>query len=240
MKKAILLICFGNRNIDKYINRIKENLLKDFDDIEVFYSFVSKYFIFKYGFSILDTLNHIYEKGITEVIAQPLFTVDGKEFEKAKTILLENKDKFKSIRLGKPLLSSSEDIENIKNFIENNSKTNTLYICHGTEKETNQMYKQIFENIKDDIYFANLESNPYLEDTLIKIKNNNITEIDLKCFLLFKGKHIEKDILGEDEKSIKNRILKENISLNLDDSCLLDYDYIINMFKNHIKNSIKL
>lgn len=236
MKIAFLLICFGNRNIEKYIKKIQENLNIKQEDI--FYSFTSKYFNAKYGYSIEQTLDEIYIKGYNEVIAQPIFTVDGIEYEKAKESLKANVEKFEKIRIGKPLLSDDIDFKEITKFIKDMSLENTVYICHGTDKKANESYEKVFKDLeKQGIFFANLESNPYIDDLIPVLKQKNIDKVSLKAFLLFKGKHIEKDILGEKDNSINNILLKNKINVVEDDRCLLDYENILDIFKRHIMES---
>lgn len=234
MKKAILIICFGNNNINNQLENFKRKLKENFNDYKIYICFTSVFFIKKYGYSIEEVLNNIYIKKYNELICIPLFTVCGNEYEKAIFYIYNYKEKFKNIKLANPLLYNEEDFLQIYNFIKKYYKENTLYICHGVDNKSNDKYKKLFNMFeKENIFFSNLESSPTIHTTIKNIKEKNINSICIKPFLLFKGKHIEKDI----SYNIKNILLENNIFVKLDLKPLIQYNEIINIFIKHLIES---
>lgn len=234
MKNVILLICFGNKNINSQIEKLKQNINKSFKAYDIYICFTSSFFIKKYGYSIEQILKKIYLYGYKDVICLPIFTIDGIEYEKAVTYINQYKNKFNKIAFAKPLLYYDEDFNIIYNYINNTDK-NVLYICHGTDDKANEKYKKLFNMFKNqNIFFANLESEPYIEDVLKILIKKQINEICLKPFLLFKGKHIQTDIA----QNIKNKLLKSGIKVTLNLTPLLQQQIIIDLFINHLQKEV--
>lgn len=234
MKNVILLICFGNKNINSQIEKLRQNINKSFKAYDIYICFTSSFFIKKYGYSIEQILKKFYLYGYKNVICLPIFTIDGIEYEKAVTYVNQYKNKFHKIVFAKPLLYYDEDFNIIYNYINNTGK-NVLYICHGTEDKANEKYKKLFNMFKNqNIFFANLESEPYIEDVLKILIKKQINEICLKPFLLFKGKHIQTDIA----QNIKNKLLKSGIKVTLNLTPLLQQQIIIDLFINHLQKEV--
>ncbi|WP_250277625.1 sirohydrochlorin cobaltochelatase [[Clostridium] colinum] len=233
MKKAVILICFGSKNIDLQLEKLKKKIIKNFYGYSIYICFTSNFFIKKYGYGIDEILNNIYINNYEKIICLPIFTIDGIEYEKALTYINNYKGKIKSIKISKPLLYYEENFIDIYSYINGINKQNVLYICHGTDDKSNYKYKKLFSMFKEkNIFFSNLENEPYIETTIKIIKEKNINNLYVKPFLLFNGKHIEKDIAY----NIKNVLLQNNINIILDLKPLLQYDEIVDIF---IKNLIK-
>ena len=163
MKKAILLICFGNKNINKELLKLKEKISINFYNYDIYICFTSDFFIKKYGYNIYEVLENLYKETYEEILCFPIFTIDGIEYEKVLLCMQEYKIKFKIIKISNPLLYSKDDFFYIYEFIKSNYKENLIYICHGTDDKSNYKYKKLFNMFKDEnIFFANLENTPYI------------------------------------------------------------------------------
>lgn len=235
MKNAILLICFGNKNINIEIKKLKQNIYKNFKAYDIYICFTSNFFIKKYGYNIEEILQKIYLYGYKNIICLPIFTIDGTEYEKAIKYVNQYKNKFDKISVAKPLLYDDNDFNIIYNYIKNNNNKNILYVCHGTENKANEKYKKLFNMFKNkNIFFVNLESPPYIEDVLKILIQQQIKQICLKPFLLFKGKHIQKDIA----QNIKNKLEQSGLNVDLDLTPLLQQQQIIDLFISHLKKEM--
>lgn len=232
MKDVILLICFGNKNINIQIEKLRQNINKNFKAYDIYICFTSSFFINKYGYSIQEILGKICSYGYKNIICLPIFTIDGIEYEKAIKCIKKYENQFDKIAIAKPLLYDDDDFNIIYNYIKNNKDENVLYICHGTEDKANEKYKKLFNMFKNqNIFFANLESQPYIEDVLKILVKKQIKQIYLKPFLLFKGKHIQKDIA----QNIKNKLQQKDINVSLNLTPLLQQQQIIDLFIKHLK-----
>ena len=108
-----------------------------------------------------------------------------------------------------------------------NSSNTALVLCgHGSsfklyEQDFKKNYRMIEEKIHTNCYFCFIEkSKPSIEDCLKAIKKKGIKKIFFFPFLLFNGKHFEKDIkakIKELSESLKLEIkLIDKISLTKD------------------------
>ena len=229
MKRAILIICFGGKDIEIQLDKLKSKLNNKYD---IYYAFTSRFFIKKYGYDIEQVLDKLYDKNYEELICMPLFVIDGLEYEKAICYISKYKEKFKKIKVTDALIS--KNIQEVYNFIKNLYTNNLLFICHGTDDKSNDKYKKLFSMFKDkNIFFANIESKPYIEDTIKILKDKNIQETMLIPFLLFNGKHIEKDI----KCNIKNKLILNNINVKESLEPHLQYDEIIDIFIKKLTDS---
>ncbi|WP_317368679.1 sirohydrochlorin cobaltochelatase [uncultured Tyzzerella sp.] len=235
MKKAILIICFGNKNVDEEVKKLKEKIVKSFYNYDIYVCFTSSFFIKKYGYNLYDILDNLYTQGYEDILCLSLFTIDGIEYEKTLFCINKYKTKFKRIKISSPLLHNETGFFDIYNFIKNNyDDDNLIYICHGTDDKSDYKYKKLFSMFKDEnLFFANLESIPYIEDTIKILNKKNINSVCIKPFLLFNGKHIQKDI----SYNIKNKLIDNNINVTLRLKPLLQYDEIVDIFIKRLMES---
>ena len=98
-----------------------------------------------------------------------------------------------------------------------NSSNTALVLCgHGSsfklyEQDFKKNYRMIEEKIHTNCYFCFIEkSKPSIEDCLKAIKKKGIKKIFFFPFLLFNGKHFEKDIKAKIKK------LSENLQLDIE------------------------
>ena len=98
-----------------------------------------------------------------------------------------------------------------------NSSNTALVLCgHGSsfklyEQDFKKNHRMIEEKIRTNCYFCFIEkSKPSIEDCLKAIKKRGFKKIFFFPFLLFKGKHFEKDIKAKIKK------LSENLQLDIE------------------------
>ena len=148
MKKAILLVCFGNKNIEEQLKKLKYKINIYFKYYDIYICFTSKFFINKYGYDISKVLIDIKNKKYSEILCLPIFTIDGIEYSNIK--------KFENIKIAKPLLYSDEDFQLVYNFIKINiMKIQYIYVM---EQKQNLMksIKYYLICLKTKIYFLQI------------------------------------------------------------------------------------
>ena len=90
--------------------------------------------------------------GIREVIVQLLLIINGIENDKMIEILKDYEDKFKSMKIGSPLLTSDKDLEKVVDIFSDKVKkfadlhTAAVFMGHGTEHSVNTVYTELEEN----------------------------------------------------------------------------------------------
>jgi len=218
MRKAIVLISFGTTYKEKriaVIDKIKEKFGNEFENYEIFSSYSSKFIVDllrkKESEEVKSTdeiFSYLSENKYREIIVQPLFIVNGFEYEKLKDkIDLYN---FKKVSLMNSLLHKDCDYEKIasslaKENIENNEAI--IYMAHGSFHKEDENYKimeKYLQNINKNIYIATIESEMCIFNLKEKLKINNTRKVYLKPFMLISGKHIIKDMISDDKTSWKS------------------------------------
>lgn len=219
MKKAILVVSFGTsyleqkrESIDPCIEDIK-NRFPQWDIYESFSSsFLRKRLALEHGLEILSPeacMESLKEKGYKYIIIQPLFLIEGIEYDK----LLELKSRYEDkelkeglkIEVGKALLSTQKDYDKVVKEIEevySELDTDLLLLGHGTTHEAHISYAHLQEMLDDTMLncmVTTLEDRCDLEQ--IPFKKDKVTIVP---FMLVAGMHILRDVMGEHKESFRS------------------------------------
>ena len=127
MTKAIIVVSFGTTYPEtrkKTIQACEEAIQKRFPDFQVHRAFTSNVVIKRIkeneGISV-PTVNQLLEQlkkeGVKEVYSQPLHIILGSEYEKVVHQANQLKHEFDILKIGKPLLFSEKDYENVANIL---------------------------------------------------------------------------------------------------------------------------
>lgn len=222
-KKAILVVSFGTSYEDSLKDCIEstENFIKEsFKDYNIKRAFTSYMIINKIlkrdNIKInnpMEALEELRNEGYEEIIVQPLHIMFGEEYEKIEKAVIKFKDKFKILKLGKPLLFKNEDYkiatEALKTQLPKLNKEEAIILMgHGTEHPANASYFQfdyyLREHINPNIYLCSVESDPSIESVIPKLKEHGVKNVLLMPFMLVAGDHANNDMAGEDEESWKS------------------------------------
>lgn len=261
MKKAILVVSFGTSHIEALkssIEKIENRIRDEFKDYDVFRSFTAHFIIKKLkerdNLDILipeEALEDLRDKGYEEVIVQPLHIIPGEEFDYIKGIVEHNKDKFKNIKLGRPIFfyqgmnGLPEDytlfIESVKELLEN--EESVILFGHGTEHPANAVYGMLqtvlVDEGYDNVFVATVEGYPTMENAIKKIKNKGIKKTKLVPLLLVAGDHAKKDMASDEDDSMKSKLKKEGIEVKLHMHGLGEVDKFEQLYVNRIYDSIE-
>ena len=126
MSKAIIVVSFGTTYPEtrkKTIQACEEAIQKRFPDFQVYRAFTSNVVIKRIkeneGITV-PTVNQLLEQlkkdGVKEVYIQPLHIILGSEYEKVVHQANQFKEDFELLKIGKPLLFSEEDYENVEMY----------------------------------------------------------------------------------------------------------------------------
>lgn len=261
MKKAILVVSFGTSHIEALkssIEKIENRIRDEFKDYDVFRSFTAHSIIKKLkerdNLDILipeEALEDLKDKGYEEVIVQPLHIIPGEEFDYIKGIVEHSKDKFKNIKLGRPIFfyqgmnGLPEDytlfIESIKELLEN--EESVILFGHGTEHPANAVYGMLqtvlVDEGYDNVFVATVEGYPTMENAIKKIKNKGIKKTKLVPLLLVAGDHAKKDMASDEDDSMKSKLEKEGIEVKLHMHGLGEVDKFEQLYVNRVHDSIE-
>lgn len=264
MKKAILAVSFGTTHADTRsltIDKIEDKIRNTFEGYEVRRAFTAHQIIKvlrERDGLIIDTpeeaLNKLREEGYSEVIVQPLHLIPGEEYEYIKLVVHNYRHDgcFERIVLGRPALhfkgiedSIPDDydilIQSIKEIIPEDETV--IFMGHGSAHPANASYSCL-QNVfgdkgYDNVYIANVEGYPTIENIINKIKKRNYSEVTLIPLMLVAGDHAKNDMAGEDEDSWKNLLEKEGYKVRICLRGLGELDSFQNIYVNHIEDAIE-
>ena len=219
MKKAILVVSFGTSYLEPLKNSIEnvENKIRNqFKDYDVYRAFTSHMIIKKleivHGLIVEkpeELLEKLYIEGYEEVIIQPLHIIPGEEFSYIKNIEVYFKDKFKSIKVGRPIFyyqgieGLPEDyslfIKSIKGIIEGEEAV--VMMGHGTVHPSNAVYGALQSVLNDEgyknVFVGTVKGYPNFTSVLNKIKKRGIKKVLLMPLMLVAGNHAINDMTPE-------------------------------------------
>jgi sirohydrochlorin cobaltochelatase len=218
-KKAILVVSFGS-SVEEARNKAIapiEHLVKEtFKEYTVASAYTSNFIrgkLAKQGIyidSALEGLEKLIQAGFTEILVQPLHILAGFEFEKIQDAVKIVSNEAVHIKLGKPLMTTEEDLDTIVHVLEHQDDTLTIYIGHGTDHPINHLYEKLEERLMSHrglTFVGTVEEGPLpMLERFAQIFEqektvNHSTKIKLKPFLLVAGDHVIHDINGTEEDS---------------------------------------
>lgn len=255
MVKAVIIVSFGTASLEgikvleDFENDVKKELEGKYNVFKAFTSSSMSNILFnKYG-KIVPTLEEVLYKlnneKCKEVYIQPLHIIEGSEYSYINKVLKNYNYKFSKVRVGNVLMGErKEEFLNgcsiiyealNKNF--KNKTSNILLVGHGSKAINDDKYKKIQDKFIEEgfknTYIGTLEGEISKEYILEVLLENNIKEISIAPILMFPGKHIFKDILGEKD-SWKSLFESNNIKVDYIEKSLLQYDEIRRYYISNI------
>ncbi len=123
-------------------------------------------------------------------------------------------------------------------------ETAILYMGHGTEAKSNQVYAKMQETLTADgfqnYYIGTVEAEPDLEDIVAALKENgSYKRVVLAPLMVVAGDHANNDMAGEEEDSWKSVLTAEGYETE----CLLqglgELEAIRQIYVEHVKAAEK-
>ncbi len=226
---AILVVSFGtsfNDSRDITIGAIEKDIQAAFPEYKVRTAYTAQIIIDKLeerdGLEIdnvTEALDRAAADGIKNLVVQPTHLMNGLEYNDLKEELAEYQDTFEKISLGAPLLTSEDDFDKVVAAIteatkeQNNEETAIVYMGHGTEADSNQVYAKMQEKLADadfgNYYIGTVEAEPTLEDVIAAMKDGGYKKVVLSPLMVVCGDHANNDMAGDEEDSWKSVLTKE-------------------------------
>lgn len=195
-----------------------------------------------------DALEQLVSQGIQDIVVQPTHLICGKEYDKLHETLCQYKTKFRTIKMGLPLLSSTEDMQQVAQIIftqfPKRPDTVLLLMGHGTAHQINSIYAA-FDYLckakeREDIYVGSIDGYPRIDDLIPMLQKKGYHNILLTPLLLVAGSHVLKDMTGQDENSWQSKLQAAHFSVSTCIRGLGEYQAIRQMYLQHIKDATVL
>lgn len=222
-EKELLVVSFGTSYNDSRrltIGAIEAALAEAFPDWSVRRAFTSQIIIDRVrdrdGVEIDNVkaaLDRAVDNGVKTLVVQPTHLMDGLEYTDLVDELSQYADAFEHIAVGPPLLTSDGDFQAVAEAITrataqyDDGDTAICFMGHGTEAESNQVYGQMQQVLKeaghDSYYVGTVEAEPTLEDVLAGVKDSGAHKVVLQPLMIVAGDHANNDMAGNEEGSWK-------------------------------------
>lgn len=250
-KKALVVVSFGTtyKTAQKAIEQIEKKLAEAFPDYDFYRAFTAKMVIKKlartqgiYVDTPLELLEKLYARGYEEILCQSLHVINGIEYEYMISDLQNYLHKFKSIKVGKPLLTREEDYIACAEILAHHLPTladdeATVFMGHGSEHFSNGAYCQLENTFQyldhENIYVGTVEGFPALDYVMKEISKKDIRKIYLTPFMIVAGDHAQVDLAGDEEDSWKPVLEAAGYETEVIMKGLGEYEEIGDLFVKH-------
>lgn len=254
-KKALLVVSFGtsfNETREKTIDAIEEDIRNAFPERELYRAWTSKIITAKLkerDNTVIDmpeeALESMKANGITDVLIQPTFIIPGLEYDYLKEKTTNFRKDFRSIKIGKPLLCSDEDVREAAEVIAEEfgdlDDEALVLMGHGVFNEKNGIYLELEKAINDTgrvkAFVGTVEAEPGLESVLDKVKTSGVKKAVLVPLLIVSGDHAINDMAGDGDESWASAFKREGIDVRCVLKGMGEYKGIREMIVRHAEEA---
>lgn len=231
-KKAFIAVSFGTTvaGADESICAVEEQMRRVAPDRDFYRAFASGFIrkkLLKMGVKISspeEVLETLLCDGYDDILIQPTFVIPGHEYDLLASSVKNFAGRGASLQLGKPLISTSEDLVDIAKVLASvysdafeSEDSALLLMGHGTEHLANFIFPSLqtaFRTIgTENAYVATVEGWPTIGEAIAQMKNNGVKRVLLAPFLLVAGDHATNDMAGDEDDSWKNVLLREGFEV---------------------------
>jgi sirohydrochlorin cobaltochelatase len=261
--RAILVVSFGtsyNDNRSKTIGAIERAICEAYrDSWEVRRAFTSRMIIKKLAERdgkkidyVTDALERLAADGVRTVVVQPTHIMNGEEYDDIVEVVDEYRSRFDKVVMGKPLLTTLEDYEDVIAAIETDlvpaaeevaGKGCSIVLAgHGSVHFANATYSQLqlmlMTTGPNDIFVTTVEGFPEYDDTIV-LMEGAAKKVVLFPFMVVAGDHANNDIAGDDEDSLKSVLTSEGYEVHCVVKGLGEFKAFRDLFLGHVKAAME-
>ncbi len=233
MSKALLAVSFGTSFEDtreRTVGAIENALAKAFPDRKVYRAWTSgvirrkllKRDSLKID-SVEEALERLVAEGVTDLLVQPTFLLEGTETRLAREALIRYRDKFGTVRVGKPLLTDDGDVRELARALEERwaeigPGQLLAFMGHGSEEAEFEPYTRLSRCFEEDGFpqmtVGTVEFTPGFAPVLETLRARRPEKVTLAPLMVVAGDHANNDMAGEEEDSWKSMLLKEGVEVD--------------------------
>lgn len=256
--KVILVVSFGtsyNESRKLTIGGIETALQAAYPEYEVRRAFTSQIIIDKLAArdglkidNVKEAMDRLVADGVKEVVVQPTHVMSAYEYSDVVAEVTLYADKFESLKIGRSLLSSNADYDEVVSVITEETKdyrangTAIVFMGHGTSHEANATYAELQQRLVNagyaDYFIGTVEAKPSLEDIMALVADYGATEVVLLPLMIVAGDHATNDMAGDEEGSWKSAFEAQGYRVECILKGLGQYAGIQAMFVEHLGETI--
>lgn len=257
-ESELLVVSFGTSFNDSRrltIGAIENKMIEAFPDWDVRRAFTSQIIIDHVKKrdnvtidNLKEALDRAADNGVKKLVVQPTHLMSGFEYTDVKNEVAEYADSFEKLAVGEPLLTSEEDFKEVISIITEATKeyddgeTAIIFMGHGTEADSNEVYTKLQTMITDagyaNYYIGTVEAEPGLEDVVQAAKDGGYKKVVLEPLMIVCGDHANNDMAGDEEDSWKSVFEKEGFEVECVMRGLGELPEIQDLLAEHAKKAI--
>lgn len=256
---VVLVVSFGTSfqdTRDITIGAVEKAIADEFPQYEVRRAFTAQKIIDKLrerdGLEIdnvAQALDRAAADGVERLVVQPTHLMNGLEYQEIVDELEKYQEDFEQIVIGEPLLASDADFLAVSEAIagvaagEDDGETAVVFMGHGTEAESNQIYGRLQDVLADgghgNYYIGTVEAEPTLQDVCAALKEaGRYKRVVLRPLMLVAGDHANHDMAGEEEDSWKSVLEAEGYEVDCQIHGLGELETIRAIYVGHVKDAV--
>lgn len=249
-KAALLMVHFGTTYDDtrsKTIDAINQKAKKQFGRMEVRESYTSRIILRRlkargiHKETPLEAMLRLRAEGYTHLIVQSTNIIDGVEMESLRKDVESVKPFFQEIRVGHPLMYSTEDALKVVGILakripaSSKKHEHVLFVGHGTATPATAIYSEIDYMFKAEGYtnyhVGTIEGYPTFENAVQMLKAAKAKTVVLAPLMFVAGDHAKNDISQEWKEALE----KEGFQVRLHLEGLGEVPEIQDIYLAHIQ-----
>lgn len=230
-KGAVLMVHFGTTYDDTRvltIDAINAKMKAAFPGVEMREAWTSRIILRKMKARGVERPNptealiRLHEEGYTHILVESTNIIEGTEMKELRREVESLSLNFKDIRIGNPLLYSSEDYAVVVKAVTAAMDAavkggQKLLVGHGTPDPATASYAMFDYMLKSQghpaYHVGTVEGYPTFEDALRLLKSGNSKVVTLAPLMFVAGDHARNDIAGEWKDDLQNLGYKVNLYL---------------------------
>ena len=259
VKPVLLAVSFGssyNETRDVTIGAVEAALQAAYPEYEVRRAFTSQIVIDileereKMEIdNVTEAMDRLVADGVKEVVIQPTHVMPGFEYDDVMDEIADYADKFDSMKVGDPLLTSDDDFDAlVASLLEETAEYNAegtaiVFMGHGTHHEANSTYERLQKRLNAagaaNYFVGTVEAEPSLDTVLAAVQATDATKVVLLPLMIVAGDHANNDMAGDEEGSWKDTFTKAGYEVECVLKGLGQYEGVQNILVEHAGKAIE-
>lgn len=163
---------------------------------------------------VTEALEALRAQGIGDVIVQPTHVLYGNEYDKIRGEMAPFQDRFQRLRIGRPLLAGSRDIQTLAAVLgeayPSRGGEALVLFGHGTNHFANAAYPALQTAFRllgrEDVLVGTVEGWPAFDDIFTLLERGGFSSVHLAPMMLVAGDHAMNDMAGDEPDSWRSRL----------------------------------
>ena len=188
------------------------------------------------------SLEQLEAEGCRDVVIQPTHLTPGDEYEKLCRIAAEYAQRFDTLRVGKPLIATEDDLLALTEIVCLHypvSDEALLLMGHGSDHIANMIYPALQTAFRlqgrENVFVGTVEGWPGLTDCLRQLMTARYRNITLAPLMLVAGDHARNDMSGDGDDSWKTVLQNQGLSVTCTLEGLGQWDEIAALYRSHLE-----